>query len=92
MEVALYVRVSTDRQQQTQTIEQQIERLQAHVAQQPHWHLTPEHIYRDDGLQRRETEPAWVGPVARPYGLRRVRVGLGHRARSAGAANTSIRS
>jgi site-specific DNA recombinase len=49
MEIALYVRVSTSRQQQTQTIEQQIDRLQAHVATQPGWHLAEEHIYRDDG-------------------------------------------
>lgn len=49
MEVALYVRVSTNRQQQNQTIEQQLERLQAAVAQQPEWHLAPEQIYRDDG-------------------------------------------
>ncbi len=49
MEIALYVRVSTSRQQQTQTIDQQIDRLQAHVATQPGWHLAEEHIYRDDG-------------------------------------------
>jgi site-specific DNA recombinase len=49
MEVALYVRVSTSRQQQTQTIEQQLARLLAHVAAQPEWHLAEEHIYRDDG-------------------------------------------
>jgi len=49
MEVALYVRVSTSRQQQAQTIEQQLERLRAHVVAQPDWHLSEEHIYRDDG-------------------------------------------
>jgi site-specific DNA recombinase len=49
MEVALYARVSTARQQQTQTIEQQMERLQTHVAKQPNWHLSEAHIYRDDG-------------------------------------------
>ena len=49
MEIALYARVSTERQQQTQTIEQQLTRLQAHVAQQPSWHLAEQHIYRDDG-------------------------------------------
>jgi site-specific DNA recombinase len=49
MEIALYVRVSTSRQQQTQTIDQQIDRLRAHVARQPTWHLAEEHIYRDDG-------------------------------------------
>jgi site-specific DNA recombinase len=49
MEIALYVRVSTSRQQQAQTIEMQLDRLRAHVAQHPEWHLADEHIYRDDG-------------------------------------------
>ena len=49
MEIALYVRVSTSRQQQAQTIDQQLDRLRAHVATQPTWHLAEEHIYRDDG-------------------------------------------
>ena len=44
MEVALYVRVSTTRQQHTQTIAQQLERLRAHVVAQPDWHLAEEHI------------------------------------------------
>lgn len=49
MEVALYVRVSTTRQQQTHTIEQQMARLREHLATHPDWHLGEEHIYRDDG-------------------------------------------
>ena len=49
MEVALYVRVSTNRQQQQQTIEQQLARLREHIALQPDWHLADDHIYRDDG-------------------------------------------
>ncbi|MHC4307890.1 MAG: recombinase family protein, partial [Planctomycetota bacterium] len=49
MEVALYVRVSTNRQQQQQTIEQQIARLQDYLATQPDWHLADAHLYRDDG-------------------------------------------
>ena len=48
MRVAIYVRVSTQRQAQTQTIEQQIERLRVHIEAQG-WVLEPEHIYRDDG-------------------------------------------
>ena len=48
MEVALYVRVSTTRQQQTQTIEQQLARLREYVATQPEWHLAEAHIYRDE--------------------------------------------
>jgi site-specific DNA recombinase len=49
MAVALYVRVSTTRQQQAQTIEQQLARLRAYVATQPEWHLAEAHIDRDDG-------------------------------------------
>jgi site-specific DNA recombinase len=48
MRVAIYARVSTLRQQQSQTIEQQLERLQAHIAEQG-WELAEEHIFRDDG-------------------------------------------
>jgi site-specific DNA recombinase len=48
MRVAIYARVSTLRQQQSQTIEQQFERLQAHIAEQG-WELAEEHIFRDDG-------------------------------------------
>jgi site-specific DNA recombinase len=48
MRVAIYARVSTQRQAQTQTIEQQLARLLAHVEEQG-WILEPEHIYRDDG-------------------------------------------
>jgi DNA invertase Pin-like site-specific DNA recombinase len=46
--VAVYARVSTPHQAQTQTIEQQIQRLQAHVARND-WQLKAEHIFRDDG-------------------------------------------
>jgi site-specific DNA recombinase len=49
MEVALDVRVSTTRQQQPQTIEQQLARLREYVVTQPEWHLAEEHLYRDDG-------------------------------------------
>jgi site-specific DNA recombinase len=49
MRTAVYVRVSTTRQAQTQTIEQQLERLRAHVAAQG-WQLQDEDIFRDDGF------------------------------------------
>ena len=49
MEVALYARVSTTRQQQHQTIEQQLSRLRDYVATHPDWSVADEHIYRDDG-------------------------------------------
>ena len=47
--VALYARVSTDRQAEHQTIEQQLERLQAE-ARQRGWTIPPAQIYRDDGV------------------------------------------
>jgi site-specific DNA recombinase len=46
MHVALYARVSNTRH--TQTIDQQLTRLLAHVEQQG-WTLQEQHIYRDDG-------------------------------------------
>jgi site-specific DNA recombinase len=49
MRVAIYVRVSTPRQQQAQTIEQQVSRLRTFVAEQAGWSLQEEHIFRDDG-------------------------------------------
>ena len=49
MRVALYVRVSTQHQAQTQTIEQQLDRLRAHAHAQG-WLLPDEHIFRDDGF------------------------------------------
>lgn len=48
MPVALYARVSTPRQSQAQTIEQQLDRLAAHVQSQG-WELSADHIFRDDG-------------------------------------------
>ena len=46
--VAAYARVSTDRQAESQTIEQQVQRLCAY-AQQQGWRLPSQQIYRDDG-------------------------------------------
>ena len=48
MRIAIYVRVSTQRQAQTQTIEQQIERLKTHITAKG-WLLEAERIYRDEG-------------------------------------------
>jgi site-specific DNA recombinase len=49
MRTAVYVRVSTARQAQAQTIEQQLERLRAHVRAQGE-ELASEAIFRDDGV------------------------------------------
>jgi site-specific DNA recombinase len=48
MRVAIYVRVSTAHQVQTQTIEQQLERLRSYIQAQG-WELPAENIFRDDG-------------------------------------------
>jgi site-specific DNA recombinase len=48
MRVALYARVSTQRQAQAQTVEQQIERLVDHACGRG-WDVSLEHIFRDDG-------------------------------------------
>jgi site-specific DNA recombinase len=63
MHVAAYVRVSTQRQAQAQTIEQQLERLRAHGHAQG-WQLADEHVFRDDGYSGAQ--------LARP-GLDRLR-------------------
>ena len=48
MRLAIYVRVSTRQQAQTQSIEQQLERLQTHCTAQG-WPWEESHIFRDDG-------------------------------------------
>jgi DNA invertase Pin-like site-specific DNA recombinase len=48
MRVAVYARVSTTRQAQAQTIEQQLDRLVAAVSERG-WTLDGRHVYRDDG-------------------------------------------
>jgi site-specific DNA recombinase len=48
MKIAVYVRVSTQRQAQTLSIEQQLERLNAYILSQG-WELLAEDIFRDDG-------------------------------------------
>lgn len=49
MRIALYARVSTSRQQQSHTIEQQLTRLRSYVTSQSDWSLAEEHIFCDDG-------------------------------------------
>ena len=47
MKIAIYARVST--QQQNQTIDQQLVSLRTHIAQNPEWSLSEDHIYQDNG-------------------------------------------
>jgi site-specific DNA recombinase len=63
MKVAIYVRVSTQRQAQTQTIEQQLDQLRRH-SQLHGWPWCEEHIFRDDG---------YSGASLRRPGLDRLR-------------------
>lgn len=63
MNVAMYVRVSTQRQAQAQTIEQQLEQLRLH-SQTHHWPWCGDHIFRDDG---------YSGASLRRPGLDRLR-------------------
>ena len=48
MRAAVYARVSTTRQAQAQTIEQQLDRLRVAAAERG-WELDDQHVYRDDG-------------------------------------------
>ncbi len=63
MRVAIYARVSTLRQAQAQTIEQQLERLAQHVAGHG-WAVLDKHRFRDDG---------YSGAALRRPGLERLR-------------------
>ncbi len=63
MRIAMYVRVSTQRQAQAQTIEQQLELLRAH-SQRQGWEWKDEYVFRDDG---------YSGASLRRPGLDRLR-------------------
>ena len=63
MRVALYARVSTQRQAQAQTVEQQTERLAGHARQQG-WNVPLDQVFRDDG---------YSGASLRRPGLDRLR-------------------
>jgi site-specific DNA recombinase len=66
MRIAIYERVSTSHQVDHQTIEQQLERLTAHVRAHAAegWTLDPAHVFRDDG---------YSGAVLARPGLDRLR-------------------
>jgi site-specific DNA recombinase len=49
MRVALYARVSTQRQAQAQTVEQPLDRLKRY-ADEPGWAIPMENVFRDDGF------------------------------------------
>ncbi|HEV2126809.1 MAG TPA: recombinase family protein [Chloroflexota bacterium] len=70
MRLAIYVRVSTSHQVQQQTIDQQLDRLLAHVQAQE-WTLPDKHLFRDDGYSG--------ATLARP-GLDRLRDQVRNRA------------
>ena len=61
MRVALYARVSTQRQAQAQTVEQQVERLTGHVRQQ-NWTVPLEQVFRScQGSRHPAQDEAVVG-------------------------------
>ena len=63
MRAAVYARVSTTRQAQAQTIEQQLDRLRAALAERG-WELDEQHVYRDDGYSgARLAGRDWTGCV-----------------------------
>ncbi len=63
MHVALYARVSTQRQAQAQTTDQQLDRLRAHAEAQG-WSVAADRVFRDDG---------YSGASLRRPGLDRLR-------------------
>src|SRR5690242_1536027 len=63
MHVAIYARVSTQRQAQAQTTDQQLDRLRAHAEGQG-WSVTGDRVFRDDGCS---------GAALRRPGLDRLR-------------------
>ena len=63
MRVAIYVRVSTQRQAEAQTIDEQIERLRGHAGARG-WELPEANVFRDDG---------YSGATLRRPGLDRLR-------------------
>lgn len=63
MRIAIYVRVSTQRQAQTQSIDQQLDRLRR-VAADRRWPLPEDHVFRDGG---------YSGASLRRPGLDRLR-------------------
>ena len=70
MNIAVYVRVSTQRQAQTQTIEQQLDSLRNYHEAQG-WPWQEDHIFRDDG---------YSGAKLRRPGLERLREQVGRAA------------
>ena len=56
MRVAIYARVSTERQERQQTIHSQLAALQAWVVAQGHA-LSDAHVFRDEGY----SAPGWTG-------------------------------
>jgi len=68
MKVAMDVRVSTQRQALTQTIEQQLHLLREH-SQMHGWPWQEECIFRDDGVSRSQFASAWIGSLTRAGSL-----------------------
>ena len=72
MTVAIYARVSTQRQAQAQTIEQQLDRLRAHLRAQGE-ELASEQVFREDSSRVRERNAARNLALLRKIALNLVR-------------------
>ena len=83
MRVAVYARVSTTRQAQAQTIEQQLDRLVAAVTERG-WTLDERHVYRDDGYSGAGLGRPGLDCLRDHAALAEVDLVRGHRARPAG--------
>ena len=83
MSIAIYVRVSTQRQAQTQTIDQQLDRLRA-VAAERGWPVPDEHVFRDDGYSGSSLRRPGLDRLRDLAGLAQARPHPDHRPRPAG--------
>jgi hypothetical protein len=84
MTVALYARVSSQRQTNAQTIEQQLDRLRTRVEEDGAEPAPACLVFRDELLQRLELTPSWPGCAARRGRLGRGGARLHHRPGSPG--------
>lgn len=83
MRRAVYVRVSTQRQAHLQTIEQQLERLQAHF-QEHRWEWGEDLVFRDDGYSGASLKRASAGPLTGASGSSAPGSGRDHDSRPSG--------
>ena len=84
MKTAIYLRVSTNRQTQAQTIEQQLERLRKHLELQGEA-LSADNIFRDDGYSGANLNRPGLDPAPRSRERRGLGSCVAHQSRPTGA-------